>query len=288
MCKFLTLTFLLLTANLFAQDLTATQKIPKSALPGTDFTIETTVNRGSVNGFIKFFQEIPEGLAASEIESKGGTFTFVDGGAKIVWITPPADETFTITYRITVNGGVSGMKQFSGKISYINNNERKMFDLPQASMMIGTVTTPIKKESPQTNPVPLITTTKTNLAITTATTISTTTSSSSGKDTATREINIKTQTVNTSQPATVAKVPSPVFPLSSEKTYRVQIGAFATKPKIDGVYEITTVVLGNGITKYFTGNFLIYDDAVKRRKEMVQKGFNHSFIVTFKNGKIVK
>jgi hypothetical protein len=54
------------------------------------------------------------------------------------------------------------------------------------------------------------------------------------------------------------------------------------------VPEITTVVLENGITKYFSGNFSIYEDAVKRRKEMVEKGFQGAFIVAFENGKIVK
>ena len=286
MYKFFTLTLLLLTANLFAQEVTATQKIPKSALPGTDFTIETTVNRARVTGFMKFFQEIPEGFTASEIESKGGTFTFADGGAKIVWISPPADDIFTISYKITVNGGVSGMKQLPGKISYINNNERKIFDLPVASIMIGTATVPVKKEIPVTNPVPLTTTTpvKTNPL----TTPVANTTSTPAKATTSSEVKKEVPIVTPSQPATFTKVPSSALPTSSGKMYRVQIGAFAAKPKIDGVPEITTVVLENGITKYFSGNFSIYEDAVKRRKEMVEKGFNGSFIVSFENGKIVK
>jgi hypothetical protein len=286
MYKFFTLTLLLLTANLFAQEVTATQKIPKSALPGTDFTIETTVNRARVTGFMKFFQEIPEGFTASEIESKGGTFTFADGGAKIVWISPPADDIFTISYKITVNGGVSGMKQLPGKISYINNNERKIFDLPVASIMIGSATVPVKKEIPVTNPVPLTTTTpiKTNPV----TTPVANTTSTPAKATTSTEVKKEVPIVTASQLATLAKVPSSALPTSSGKMYRVQIGAFAAKPKIDGVPEITTVVLENGITKYFSGNFSIYEDAVKRRKEMVEKGFNGSFIVSFENGKIVK
>jgi hypothetical protein len=286
MYKFFTLTLLLLTANLFAQEVTATQKIPKSALPGTDFTIETTVNRARVTGFMKFFQEIPEGFTASEIESKGGTFTFADGGAKIVWISPPADDIFTISYKITVNGGVSGMKQLPGKISYINNNERKIFDLPVASIMIGTATVPVKKEIPVTNPVPLTTTTpvKTNPL----TTPVATTTSTPAKATTSSEVKKEVPIVTQSQPATFTKVPSSALPTSSGKMYRVQIGAFAAKPKIDGVPEITTVVLENGITKYFSGNFSIYEDALKRRKEMVEKGFQGAFIVAFENGKIVK
>jgi hypothetical protein len=286
MYKFFTLTLLLLTTHLFAQEVTATQKIPKSALPGTEFTIETTINRARVNGFMKFFQEIPEGFTASEIESKGGTFTFVDGGAKIVWITPPVDDVITISYKITVNGGVSGMKQLPGKISYINNNERKIVDLPFASIMIGTATVPVKKEIAVTNPVPL--TTSTPIKTNPVTTPVATTTSAPAKATTSTEVKKEVPIVTASQLATLAKVPSSALPKSSGKMYRVQIGAFAAKPKTDGVPEITTVVLENGITKYFSGNFSIYEDALKRRKEMAEKGFQGAFIVAFENGKIVQ
>ena len=60
---------LFLSAGLVAQDITGTQKIPTRALPGTDFIVETTINKGKINGFMKFFQEIPEGFTATEIES---------------------------------------------------------------------------------------------------------------------------------------------------------------------------------------------------------------------------
>ena len=152
--------------------------------------------------------------------------------------------------------------------------------------MIGTATVPVKKEIPVTNPVPLTTTTpvKTNPV----TTPVANTTSTPAKATTSSEVKKEVPIVTPSQPATFTKVPSSALPTSSGKMYRVQIGAFAAKPKIDGVPEITTVVLENGITKYFSGNFSIYEDAVKRRKEMVEKGFNGSFIVSFENGKIVK
>lgn len=153
MYKYFTFLLLFLTTGLFAQDITATQKIPKTAMPGTEFTVETTIYKAGVTGFMKFFQEIPEGFTATEIESKAGAFTFADGGAKIVWISPPSDEVFTISYKVTVNGGVSGLKAFPGKISYINNNERKVFDLPAASVQIGLATAPVQKTIPSTNPV---------------------------------------------------------------------------------------------------------------------------------------
>ncbi len=282
MYKYILIPLFLLTSGLFAQDITATQKLPTSAMPGTEFTVETTVNRSKVNGFMKFFQEIPEGFTAAEIESKGGTFTFADGGAKIVWISPPSEDIFVISYKVTVDGGVSGLKPLPGKISYINNNERKIFDLPIVNIMIGIATAPVKKEIPSNPPLtsastpPVQTTPATTTPVVAATPVKT-------------PLSVQKETApKTSTPATFTKVPTSALPSSSGKIYKVQIGAYAAKPKIEGVPEISTFVLENGITKYFSGSFTAYEDAVKRKKEMSDKGFQGAFIVAFENGKIVK
>ena len=256
-------------------------------MPGTDFTVETLVNRGSVTGFMKFFQEIPEGFTATEIESKNGTFTFVDGGAKIVWITPPNDETFTISYKITVNGGISGVKKLPGKISYIQDNERKVFELESKTIMIGTATAPVKKEIPLTNPGAF----KTPPSKTEVVGSHTTPINNSTPATATPPVKTapeKKENNPTTSPATFTKVPATALPTATGKIYKVQIGAFSAKPKIEGVPEISTLVLDNGITKYFSGNYSAYEDAVKRNKEMIEKGFQGAFIVAFENGKSVK
>ena len=65
-------------------------------------------------------------------------------------------------------------------------------------------------------------------------------------------------------------VPVTAIPSSAGKTFRVQIGAFTSKPKtLNGVPELSTVVLDNGITKCFSGNFATYEAAAKRKKELI-------------------
>lgn len=290
MYKYYFILFFFLTNRLFGQEITASQKIPTSALPGTNFIVETTINKGKIRDFMKFFQEIPEGLTATEIESQTGTFTFADGGAKIVWISPPMDETFTISYKITVNGGVSGTKSLPAKISYITNNERKVFDFPATSIIIGTATPPVQKAIPSNNPTisttpqPVKTTSAATTPITSTTPVKTNPPAEQ-KKTATPTT---TNTTTPAQPTTFTKVPTSALPSSSGKMYRVQIGAFSAKPKIDGVPEVSTLVLDNGITKYFSGNYSTYEEALKRKKEMIEKGFQGAFIVAFEGGKIVK
>ncbi|MBA3706045.1 MAG: SPOR domain-containing protein, partial [Bacteroidetes bacterium] len=89
-------------------------------------------------------------------------------------------------------------------------------------------------------------------------------------------------------PPTKANVPVTAIPSSMGKTYRVQVGAFNSKPALKGVPEPSKVVLDNGTTKYFSGNFATYAEAARRKKQLIEKGFSGAFVVSFENGKIVK
>lgn len=298
---------ILITAGALAQDLTATQTVPASAAPGSSFTVEISINRGSINGFMKFFQELPPGFTATEIDSKGGSFSFADNGAKVVWIAPPNEPTYVVSYKINVPSDASGPKVFNAKFSYINNNERKIFDFePKTITIEGTgsantakVTPPVKTGQMSSTP------TKPSTALseksvtqpsttvpdkaTTATVVppkpASIPATSPAKEHVTTPATAQKNEINV--PVT-AKVPVTAVASTVGKTYRVQIGAFSAKPKLGDVADITTVVLDNGITKYFSGNFSTVEEATKRKEEVAKKGFPGAFVVSFENGKIVK
>jgi hypothetical protein len=289
---------ILITTGVVGQDLTATQNVPTAAAAGSSFTVEININRGSINGFMKFFQELPPGFTATEIDSKGGSFSFADNGAKVVWIAPPNEPTYTISYKVTVPPDAAGPKVLNAKFSYINNNERKIFEFEPKTISIGgsgtvasgsnpvksaqtasntpaKVSTPIVEKTPPAS-VP---------ADKTATSIPSTKPATPPANTPAKEANTeivqKKETVI--PPAVKASAGS-----TTGKTYRVQIGAFSSKPKLGDVQDITTVVLDNGITKYFSGNFATVEEATKRKEEVAKKGFPGAFVVAFENGKISK
>ncbi len=329
MVKYFTLIFSLFAINtLIAQEVTVTQKIPATAVPGGDYIAEATINKGEIKGFMKFFQGIPAGCTATAIESKGGSFSFADGGAKIIWITIPADNQFTISYRVTIPKDASGIKNINGKVSYLINDERKIYELETKTIQIGSETT---------NETVLVTgsdrtiITSSPVSTSDSKVITSTTPSAVDPPVKKEEQKPPTETIipepipvvpppnvapvanvlpkkeeavaNIPPPATIkkeekktasatppinTKVPVTAIPSSAGKTYRVQIGAFTLKHQIKGVTEPSVVVLDNGVTKYFSGNFPTYEEAAKRKKEMIEKGFQGAFIVSFENGKIVK
>lgn len=270
----------------YAQEVTAALKLPASASAGTDITVECYISKGQLSGFMKFYQEMPAGFTATNIESKGGSFTFADGGVKIVWISPPQDTAFTISYKVSIPPGTTGNKVFGGKVSYVHNNESKRIELLPWDLNFGgagSVTPPKPTENkPVVNIAPV---TKTEAPKTEV--VKTEVPKTEAPKTEAPKAEVKKEAKPVPIVAPTTTVPTTAA-AGSGKTYKVQIGAFSAKPKIDGVAEISTLVLDNGITKYYSGNFSNYDDAVKRRNEVVEKGFKGAFIVAFENGKVVK
>jgi cell division septation protein DedD len=264
--KLIPFLFILLSLSGYGQDITASVKTVANAEPGKEFIVEITVNKSGVTGFIKYFQEIPASYSASDVDSKGGAFTFADNGAKIIWISPPVDDQFVMTYKILVPPGASGTISVGGKFSYLTGNERKTFELAPQTVTIG-ISAPAKEKAPPAETKPAETKNPT-------------------------EEKPKPAEVKKENPAIVPptnKAPATAAAISSAgRSFRVQIGAFSQKPDITGVPEPSKIVLENGVTKYFSGNFKTYDEAKKRKSEMIEKGFQGAFIVAFENGVIVK
>ncbi len=255
--------FVFFLKNSYSQELTATQIFPEALNSGKTYIIEAIIKKGTITGFMKFAQELSEGIVATENENVGGSFSFVDNTAKIVWVAPPIAEEFKISYKITIPQNNSGKIKFTGKISYINNNERIIYELASKEIIIDGMEQTFNKSEEK----------KEEIIV-------------QNKKVENKKI-IETKEKTQQLPPT-SKIPVTAAPISLGKTYRVQIGAFSQKPKIESVPEISTIVLENGITKYFSGNFESYEDANKRKKEMIEQGFAGAFIVQFENGKIIK
>ncbi len=71
-------------------------------------------------------------------------------------------------------------------------------------------------------------------------------------------------------------------------TFRVQIGAYKvalSKDSFMGVPNVVSFTSNDGYTRYFTGSFSSYAEAVKHQNDMLLRGFEGSFVVAFKDGK---
>lgn len=275
----------------YAQEISASVKTVSNAAPGKDFTVEVTINKPGLTGFMKYFQELPANYSAVDVDSKGGNFNFADNGAKIIWISLPGTDQFTISYKVNVPAGATGSLPVGGKFSYMVGNDRKTFEVEPQNVTIGNggsanpappvkTETPVVKETPAAaspDPAPAVTETQNPAPV--AETRKTTETTPPAEP--------KKETPALIPPSSRAPV-SAAATSTAGRTYKVQVGAFIQKPHLEGVTEPSSVQLDNGMTKYFSGNFKTYEEAVKRKKEMLEKGFEGAFIVAFENGQIVK
>ncbi len=186
----------------FAQDLSATLKMPELVAPGDDYVVEITITKGEINSYIKFSQKLPPHFKATEIDSKGGDFTFEDSIIRIVWFFPPANNELIFSYKVSVPKDASGLKKIGGKIYYFFNTNREVFNFEKKYITIGTakdliVSTPPKKvlDSISSNSPPLknveSTLTNTLVITTTDTTVLHITSASSATNILTKAVQPK-------------------------------------------------------------------------------------------------
>lgn len=128
---------LLLIDPFFLADISITQNIPTTMVPGSEVRVTVTVNKADLAGFAKLQLDLPPGLTATAIETKGASFTFADQKAKFIWMALPSTPTFKISYTLSADASVSGNLAIVGRLSYIEDNERKTFDLPTSTVDFG-------------------------------------------------------------------------------------------------------------------------------------------------------
>jgi cell division protein FtsN len=114
--------FFLLYSYLPAQIVTSLN-LPRKIAVGVDREFEIRINKGSVTNFSKFQLAVPEGLIIKEVESKGGSFTFENQQAKVIWaITPTENE---ISIKLAVNAASKGTYTLGPKYYYLENEGKR-------------------------------------------------------------------------------------------------------------------------------------------------------------------
>jgi hypothetical protein len=130
------------------------QNLPATVEINKEYIVELTINKGSVQGFGKFQEDLPRGFSAEAIETRNGAFSFLDNSVKIIWMTLPGDAEFTVKYKIIVGADASGESEITPKFSYFTGNEKTTFNLESSFIKVGsgagteTASNETKKEEP--------------------------------------------------------------------------------------------------------------------------------------------
>lgn len=164
---------LIIVRMFFTADVNVKLSAPSNVKQGDEITVNVTISKGSIAGVGHYKQELPAGLGeATVVEAKGAEFKYLpqDNAVKFTWISMPADLEYTISYKVKVSASMpNGKVNLNGKFSYVLNNEKQTFMVPDWPIMVGeevlaTVTQPETTSTTTTvvtqpDPVPTPTTT---------------------------------------------------------------------------------------------------------------------------------
>ena len=126
----------ILTLQMFPGNVSVKMDVPAQVNAGSEFEVRITLNKGDLDGFSRFQQNIPAGLSAISDQSSNADFTFTDKRVRLIWLRVPKNEEITVSYRVKVDERLKGNFTLSGKFSYIDNNERKSIDVNPVSVTI--------------------------------------------------------------------------------------------------------------------------------------------------------
>jgi hypothetical protein len=117
---------ILCSVMLKSQDqVTIRMSVPVQVVAGQEIPVSVEIDKGKLEEFSRFQQELPEGMIAVQDNSGSADFSFENQRVRFIWLKLPAEETLNISYKIRVNERLKGTLTLFGEFSYVENNERK-------------------------------------------------------------------------------------------------------------------------------------------------------------------
>lgn len=120
-----------------SSDLEILQDAPERVPTEGNCEVTLTINKGSVSGFAKLQHAFPEGIEIEALETAGATFTFSDQKMKWIWMALPAEESFTVKYKLTVTDPNLTEIELGGAFSFLEENNRKSHFIQSQMLQIG-------------------------------------------------------------------------------------------------------------------------------------------------------
>jgi hypothetical protein len=126
-----------LSINLMlSDDVSLSVGVPSEVNAGTEFDVELNLQKGSVESFARFQQDIPNGLTVQVVDPASSNFTFENQKIKIIWLKLPSEKEVKVLYRLKVDERLKGQFDLKGVFSYIDGNQRKSVNVTSSAILI--------------------------------------------------------------------------------------------------------------------------------------------------------
>lgn len=232
--------------------------------------LEVHITRNNINSFAKYQLELPDGIRAAEIDSKGGNFLIEKNKAKIVWINLPSEKTFSIKLRIYFNESVHFPVTLYQKFYYLENSVKKEVS---AEPLIINGSEQLATETKNETEIP-----QQELKI--------------PENSKTESLKKPSQEKQTQQNTRQENPPVSIEKKSSSEnyTYKIQIAASVTMPNEKEYTSVgkVQIIQHKGMYKVMIDKtFTTKEEALQYREQIIQKGYPGAFLVKYLNGQRV-
>ena len=117
--------------GLFQTDNSVTIKnnIPSNFIVGQEVAVEFRISKGIQTGFSKFQLELPDGISIIKKDEMNSIYSIQNGVAQWIWSEVPEDEELLIKLTLVASELGIGIKTFNSNYSFIEKNEKKVFNM---------------------------------------------------------------------------------------------------------------------------------------------------------------
>ena len=117
--------------GLFQTDNSVTIKnnIPSNFIVGQEVAVEFRISKGIQTGFAKFQLELPDGISIIKKDEMNSIYSIQNGVAQWIWSEVPKDEELLIKLTLMASELGIGIKTFNSNYSFIEKNEKKVFNM---------------------------------------------------------------------------------------------------------------------------------------------------------------
>ena len=117
--------------GLFQTDNSVTIKnnIPSNFIVGQEVAVEFRISKGIQSGFAKFQLELPDGISIIKKDEMNSIYSIQNGVAQWIWSEVPEDEELLIKLTLVASELGIGIKTFNSNYSFIEKNEKKVFNM---------------------------------------------------------------------------------------------------------------------------------------------------------------
>ena len=113
------------------------QSFPAEVKPGSEFTVTLTVHKGKQTGFARLQQFLPKGFTAEALDTRKAQFINDEESAKFIWISLPADEVFSVSYKVKVAEHIDGKQVVNGLFYYIQDEKTQKIALDPIEITVS-------------------------------------------------------------------------------------------------------------------------------------------------------